>query len=139
MQDKKQNKVNYLKVEMVKRMLTQVQPPQAQVLAQVGDDDFIVALVDETSNYDSPATAPENSLDSRRCIRCRLSSKCRVCSSGRLVFPTKVTRGFISNSRGISRFDFIFLSFSRFPANKINCFVPSASPSGCQAQGVRMI
>ena len=23
--------------------------------------------------------------------------------------------------------------------NKVNCFVPSTSPSGCQAQGVRMI
>ena len=23
--------------------------------------------------------------------------------------------------------------------NKVNCFVPSTSPSGCQAQGVRMV
>ena len=36
----------------------------------------------------------------------------------RWFYPQGMTRGFISNSRGISSVGFIFLSFSRFPANK---------------------
>ena len=64
--------------------------------------------------------------------------KCRVCRSGSFS-PRGWLEGLISNSRGISSRDFISLSFTRFPANKVDCFVPSTSPSACQAQCVRMI
>ena len=50
-------------------------------------------------------------------IRDRLTSKCRVCRSGSFS-PRRWLEALISNSRRISSVGFIFLSFSRFPANK---------------------
>ena len=57
MQDNNKTKQNDLKVKMDKMMLTQVQPPQAQVFAQVGDEVDFVVIYSSTSPQ---ATEPES-------------------------------------------------------------------------------
>jgi hypothetical protein len=74
----------------------------------------IVALLGQKPSAMIPRQRRQKtSLDHRNCIRCRLSSKCRGCSSGRLVFPTKVTRGFNIELSGNQYFGLAFLSFFR--------------------------
>ena len=71
-------------------------------------------------------------------VRLRLQVQ-SVCSSGRQFSPRGVTRGFNIELSGNQYFRCYLLILLLRTCNKINCFVPSTSPSGCQAQGVRMI
>ena len=48
MQDNNKTNKIAVKVKMDKMMLTYVQPHQAQELAQVGDDDFVVRFFNES-------------------------------------------------------------------------------------------
>ena len=95
--------------------------------------------LDNSFSYGSPATAPENSLDDRKVYGVGWASKCRVCSSGRLVFPTRVTRGFNIELSGNQYFSCYLPILLQGSCKQVECFVPSTSPSGCQAQGVRML
>jgi hypothetical protein len=80
----------------------------------------------------SLATAPENSLDDTKEVCQFVGTPSVECYSKR-IFPTRVTRGLISNSRRIViKASSVLVSQL---AKQVPCLVSPTPPCGCQAQG----
>ena len=80
--------------------------------------------------------APENGLDGNNLYQLVGTPSAECCS--KRLFPTRVTRGFISNSRGIGK-EVNSSPPVVQPEKQSSCLVSPTPPCGCQAQGFVLV